>query len=108
MLSMLVITLLPRSKRLLVSWQQSQSAVILECKIRMFLTVSTVSLRICHGAMGPYAMLFVFSNVQFQASFFSLAIIKMPFSSSLLSAISVVSSAYLRLLIFVLALLSPA
>ena len=58
--------------------------------------------------MGPYAMIFVFSNVQFQASFFSLTIIKMLFSSSLLSAISVVSSAYLRLLIFLLALLIQA
>ena len=72
MLFTLVINFLPRSKGLLISWLQSQSAVILEFKIIMFLTVSTVSLSICHAVMGPYAMIFVFLNAQFQASFFSL------------------------------------
>src|SRR5574338_688757 len=59
MLSRLVITFLPRSKRLLISWLQSPSAVILESpKIRSD-TVSTVSPSICHEVMGPDAMIFV-------------------------------------------------
>ena len=60
MLSMLVITFLPRSKSLLISWLQSPSAVILEpAKIKSD-TVSTVSLSISHEVMGPDAMIFVF------------------------------------------------
>ena len=43
MLSRLVITFLPRSKRLLISWLQSPSAVILEPRKRKSVTVSTVS-----------------------------------------------------------------
>ena len=49
MLSRLVITFLPRSKRLLISWLQSPSAVILEPKKIKFVTVSTVSPSICHA-----------------------------------------------------------
>ena len=60
MLSRLVITFLPRSKRLLISWLQSQSAVILEPPKIKSATVSTVSPSICHEAMGPDAMIFVF------------------------------------------------
>ena len=60
MLSRLVVTFLPRSKRLLVSWLQSPSAVILEPKIIKFDTVSTVSPSISHEVMGPDAMIFVF------------------------------------------------
>ena len=48
MLSRLVITFLPRSKRLLISWRQSPSAVILESKTIKSVTVSIVSLSICH------------------------------------------------------------
>ena len=48
MLSRLVITFLPRSKRLLISWLQSPSAVILEPKKIKSLTVSIVSSYICH------------------------------------------------------------
>ena len=48
MLSRLVITFLPRSKRLLISWLQSPSAVILEPRKIKSVTVSTVSLSICH------------------------------------------------------------
>ena len=47
-LSRLVIAFLPRSKRFLISWLQSPSAVILEPKKIKFLTVSTVSPSICH------------------------------------------------------------
>ena len=60
MLSRLVITLLPRSKRLLISWLQSPSAVILEPKKIKSDTVSTVSPSIWHEVMGPDAMILVF------------------------------------------------
>ena len=60
MLFRLVITFLPRSKRLLMSWLQSPSAVILEPKKIKSDTVSTVSPRISHEVMGPDTMIFVF------------------------------------------------
>ena len=52
MLSRLVITFLPRSKRLLISWPQSPSAVILEPQKIKSDTVSTVSPTICHEVVG--------------------------------------------------------
>ena len=60
MLSRLVITFLPRSKRLLISWLQSPSSVILEPPKIKSATVYTVSPSICHEVMGPDAMIFVF------------------------------------------------
>ena len=51
MLSRLVLIFLPRSKRLLISWLQSPSAVILESPKIKSLTVSTVSPSICHDEM---------------------------------------------------------
>ena len=60
MLSMLVITFLPRSKCLFISWLQSRSAVILEPQKIKSATVSTVSPSICHQVMGPDAMILVF------------------------------------------------
>ena len=60
MLSRLVIAFLPGNKYLLVSWLQSQSAVILEPKKIKFVTVSTVFPPICHEVMGPDAMILVF------------------------------------------------
>ena len=57
MLSRLVITFLPRSKCLLISWQQSPSAVILEPRKIKSDTVSTVSPSICHEVLGPDAMI---------------------------------------------------
>ena len=60
MLSRLVITFLPRSKRLLISWLQSPSAVILEPKKIKSVTVSIVSASICHEVMGLDAMILVF------------------------------------------------
>ena len=60
MLSMLVTTFLPRIKRLLISWLQSPSAVILEPKKIKFVTAVTVCPSICHEVMGPDAMIFVF------------------------------------------------
>ena len=59
MLSGLVITFLPRSKCLLISWLQSPSEVILEPRKIKSATVSTVSPSICHELMGPDAMIFV-------------------------------------------------
>ena len=60
MLSRLVITFLPKSKRLLISWLQSPSAVILEPQKIKSDTVSTVSPSVSHDVMGPDAMIFVF------------------------------------------------
>ena len=59
MLSRLVITFLPRSKHLLISWLQSPSTVILEPKRIKSATVSTVSPSICHEVMRPDAMILV-------------------------------------------------
>ena len=68
MLSRLVITFLPRSKRLLISWLQSPSAVILESpKIKS----DTVSPFICYEVMGPAAMILVFWILSFKPTFHS-------------------------------------
>ena len=101
MLSRLVIAFLPRSEHLLISWLQSPSAVILDPKKIKSVTVSTVSPSISHEVMGPDAMILVFWMLSFKPTF-SLSFftfIKRLFSSSSLSAIRVVSSAYLRLFI---------
>ena len=69
MLSRLVITFLSRSKRLLISWLQSPSAVILKPpKIKSY-TVSTVSPSISHEVMGPDAMIFIFWMLSFKPTF---------------------------------------
>ena len=60
MLSRLVTTFLPRRKRLLISWLQSPSVVILEPPKMKSDTVSTVSPSISHEVMRPDAMIFVF------------------------------------------------
>ena len=108
MLSRLVITFLPRSKRLLISWLQSPCAVILEPRKIKSDTVSTVSPSICHEVMGPDAMILVFWMLSFKSTFSlpSFTFIKRFFSFSSLSAIRVVSSAHLRLLIFLPAILT--
>ena len=62
MLSRLVITFLPKSKRLLISWLQSPSAVILEPPKIKSDTVSTVSPSISHEVMGPDAKVKFFSG----------------------------------------------
>ena len=110
MLSRLVITFLPRSKRLLISWLQLPSAVILEPPKIKSATVFTVSPSISHEIMGPDAMIFVFWMLSFKPTFSlsSFTLIKRLYRSSSLSAIRVVSSAYLRLLIFLPAILIPA
>ena len=104
MLSRLVITFLPRSKRILISWLQSPSPVILEPpKIKSFI-VSIVSPSVCHEVMELDAIIFIFGILSFKPAFSpsSFTFIKRLFSSSLLSAIRVVLSAYRRLLIFLL------
>ena len=92
MLSKLIITFPPRSKHLLISWKS--------------VTVSIGSPSICHEVMGPDAMILVFGMLSFKPTFslFSYTFIK-KLSSSLLFAIRLVSSAYLRLLIFLLVIL---
>ena len=60
MLSRLVITFLPRSKHLLISWLKSQSAVILKLPKIKSVIVSIVSPSISHEVMGPDAMILVF------------------------------------------------
>ena len=60
MLSRLVITFLPRSKRLLISWLQSPSVVILEPKKIKSVNVSIVSPSICHEVLGPDATILIF------------------------------------------------
>ena len=102
MLSRLVITFLPRSKHLLIFWLQSLSAVILEPQKIKSDTVSTVSPSISHEVIGPDAMILVFWMLSFKPTFSlsSFPFIKRLFSSYSLSAVRVVSSAYLRLLIW--------
>ena len=102
MLSRLVIAFFPRSKHLLISWIQSPSIVILGgqenkvCHCFHFFPIYLLwsDWTRCHDLS--------FLNVEFWASFFSLlfTFIKRLFSSSSFSAIRVVSSAYLRLLLF--------
>ena len=60
MMSRLVIAFLPRSKRLLISWLQSPSAVILELKKIKAVAVSIFSPSICHEVIGLDATILVF------------------------------------------------
>ena len=69
MLSKFVIAFLPRSKRLLFSWLQSLSIVILEPPKIKYFTVSIVFPSICHEVMGPYAMILVFCMLNFKPAF---------------------------------------
>ena len=113
MLSRFVIAFLLRSNRLLILWLQSPFAVILEPKKIKSVTVFIFYPSICHEVMGADAMdtmILVFWMLGFKLGFwlFSFTIIKRPFSSSLFSAIRMVSSAYLRMLIFLPAILIPA
>ena len=98
----------PRSRCLLISWLQSPSAVILEPKRRKSDTVSTFSPSICHDVVGLilcFAMdlngchdlnVFWMLSLKLAFSLSSFTLIKRLFSSSLLSAIRVESSAKLR------------
>ena len=110
MLSRLVKTILPRSKCLLISLLQSPSEVILNPRKIKSATVSTVSSSICHEVMGLDAIILAFWMLSFKPTFSlsSFTFIKRLFSSFSLSAMRVVSSAYLSLLIFLPASLIPA
>ena len=103
-LSRFVIAFLLRNKHLLISWLQSLSTVILEPKKIKSVTVFIVTPSICHEVMVPDAIILVFWRFGFKPAFFQspFPLIKRVFSSSLISAISVVS------LIFLLAILIPA
>ena len=109
MLSRLFIAFLPRSKCLNFMAAVTICSDVGAPQIKP-LTVSIVSLSICHEVMRPDAMILVFWTLSFKATFSlsSFTFIKWLFSSSLLSAIRVVSSEYLRLLIFLLEILIPA
>ena len=69
MLSRLVITFLPRSKRLLISWLQSPSAVILETQKIKSATVSPVSSSIFHEVIGLEGMILIFWMLSFKPTF---------------------------------------
>ena len=102
MLSRLVITFLPRSKGILILRLQSPSEVILEPPKIKSTTVSNVSPSICYEVMGLDAVILVFWMLSFKLTFslYYFTFIKRLFCSSLLFAIKVVSSTYLRILIF--------
>ena len=106
MLSRFVIDFLPRSKHLLISWLQSPSAVIFGVQEDKICHCFHFSPPIVHEVMGPDAMILIFWMLNFKSAFlFSFfTFIKRLFSSSL-SAIRMVSSTYLRLLIFLLAVI---
>ena len=109
MLSRFVTAFLPRSSRLLISWLQSPSAMILEPK-KIKCHYFHCSPSICHEVMGLDAIILGFGILNFKpaCSLSSFTLIKRLFSFSSLSAIRVVSSSYLRLLIFLPAILIPA
>ena len=108
-LSRFVVVFLPRNKHLLISWLQSLSEVILEPQKIKSVTVFIGSPSICHEVMGLIAMVLVFWMLSFNPAFSlcSFTFIKRLFKSSSLSLIRMGSSAYLRLLIFLLAILIP-
>ena len=106
--SRFVIAFLPRSKPLLISQLKSPPTVILEPKKRKSATAFTFSPSICNEVMGLDAMILLSWIFKFQASFSlsSFILIKWLFGSSS-SAIKMMSSAYLRLLIFLPTILIP-
>ena len=110
MLSRLAIAFFPRSKHHLISRLQSPSPVILEPKKIKSVIVSIVFPSISYEVIGLDAMILVFWMLTFKPAFSlsSFTFIKRLFSYFLLSPIRVVSFAYLRLLIFLLAIWIPA
>ena len=107
MLSRFVIAFLPRNKHLLISWLQSSSAVIWEPEKIKPVTAFAYSCPVRCEVIGQDAMILFFWILSFKSSFSlsSFTFIKRVFSSSSLSSIRVVSSAYLRLLIYLRAVL---
>ena len=107
MLSRFVITFLPRSKHLLISWLQSPSAVILEPKKIVCHCFHCLSIYLPWGD-GTTCHDLSFLSIKQTFSLSCFTFIKNELFSSSLSAITVVSAAYLRLLIFLPASLIPA
>ena len=98
MLSGLVIAFLSRSKHLLISWLQSPSAMILEPqKIK--------SDTVCHEVMGPDALILVFRMLSFKPTFSLSSFTEETLQFLFAFCIKVLLSAYLRLLIFLPAIL---
>ena len=101
MLSRFVIAFFPRSKCLLISQLQSLSAVILEPKKIKSVTVSSVSIYLpCSFGTGCHDLSFLNAEYKPAFSLFSFTFIKRLFCTSSFSTIKVVSSVYLRLLLF--------
>ena len=101
MLSRFVIAFFPRSKCLLISQLQSLSAVILEPKKIKSVTVSIVSIYLpCSFGTGCHDLSFLNAEYKPAFSLFSFTFIKRLFCTSSFSTIKVVSSVYLRLLLF--------
>ena len=93
----------------LISWLSSPSIVIFGAQENKICTAFTFSPSICHEVVGTICHDLSVLNVGFQAAFsLSSTLIKRLLSSSLLSSIRVVSSAYLRLLVFLPEILIPA
>ena len=115
MLSRFVIAFLPKNEHLLISWLQSPSTGILEPTKIKSVTLSTFAPSSRREMMGPDAMILVFGFLFFlmlsfkpAVSLSSFTLIKRLFSSPSLSNFRIISSAYLRWLIFLLAVLIPA
>ena len=109
LLNRFVIPFLPRRNCFLISWLQSPFTVILEPE-KKSVTTSTFSPFICHAVirLGFHDLGFLIFSLMPALSLSSDALIKKVFSTSWLSAIRVISSAYLRLLMFLMPILIPA
>ena len=109
-LTRFVIAFLPRSNHLLISWLQSPSTVILEPKKRKSVTTSTFSpfYLPCSNGARCHDLSFLIFSLKPALSLSSFTLVKRLFNSSLLSAVRVVSSAYLRLLMFLPPVFIPA
>ena len=107
MLSRFLLGFLPSRRCLLISWPQSSSTMTIETKK---IKSAIFSPFICHEVLEPDAKIVVFQMLSFKPGFSlsTFTFIKRLFSFSSLSAIKVVSSAYLRLLIFLPAVLISA
>ena len=108
MLSRLVITFLPRSKHLLISWYSHHLRWLWSPPKIKSDTASTISPSISHEVMGPDAMVLVFWMLSFKPTFYFPLSLSSRGSLVLYFLPRVVSSAYLRLLIFLPAILIPA
>ena len=105
-LSRFAIAFLPRNKCLLISWLQSSSAVILEPKKIKSVTASTFPPSICHEVLGQDAVILVFWMLSFKLGF----TLFFHFHQEALHFLPLewYHLAYLRLLIFLPAVLIPA